>query len=33
MLVGDVEVVYRAAMNTYTALKSVFGNCKQARLV
>ncbi|MFZ8840567.1 MAG: hypothetical protein ACO2PM_16945 [Pyrobaculum sp.] len=33
MPVGDVEVVYRTAANTYTALKNVFGNCRQAKLV
>jgi len=33
MPISDVEAVYRAAANTYTALKNVFGNCRQARLV
>jgi len=33
MPVGDVEVVYRAAESTYTALRSVFGDCRQARLI
>jgi len=28
-----VEAVYRAAVNTYTALKNVFGDCRRARLV
>ena len=27
------KVVYRAAEGTYTALKNVFGNCRQARLL
>jgi len=31
--VDDVEVVYRAAEGTYTALRSVFGDCRQARLL
>jgi hypothetical protein len=31
--VDDVEVVYRTAANTYTTLKNVFGNCKQAKLL
>jgi hypothetical protein len=33
MPISDVEAVYRAAVNTYTALKNVFGNCKQEKLV
>jgi hypothetical protein len=33
MPVSDVEVVYRTAANTYTALKNVFGNCMQAKLL
>jgi len=33
MPVSDVEVVYRTAANTYTALMNVFGNCRQAKLV
>jgi len=31
--VDDVEVVYRAAADTYTALKNVFGDCRQVRLL
>jgi hypothetical protein len=31
--VDDVEVVYRAAADTYTALKNVFGDCWQAKLL
>jgi hypothetical protein len=33
MPVSDVEVVYRTAANTYTALRSVFGDCRQAKLL
>ena len=33
MPVSDVEVVYRAAEGTYTALKNVFGNCRHAKLL
>jgi hypothetical protein len=32
MPVSDVEAVYRAAESTYTVLRSVFGNCRQAKL-
>jgi hypothetical protein len=31
--VGDVEAVYRAAEGTYTALRRVFGDCRQAKLL
>jgi DNA polymerase elongation subunit (family B) len=33
MPISDVEAVYRTAASTYTALKNVFGNCKQEKLV
>jgi len=33
MPISDVEIVYRAAEGTYTALKNVFGNCRQIRLI
>lgn len=31
--IDDVELVYRAAVSTYTALSNVFGDCRQAKLL
>jgi hypothetical protein len=31
--VSDVEIVYRAAINTYTALRNVFDDCRRAKLI